>query len=237
LLLRLRYIVNFCIVISSTVVIGAAAILVARLFGRVDLAWRLVLCWAGSLTRLCGVTVRAVGLEQVKTDEPAVWMTNHRSHYDTPCIMEAVRMPLHFIAKQELRKIPFLGGAMEVIGMIFLDRRNPEAARRSLQAAAQTVCAGKPVLMFPEGTRSADGVTFQPFKKGGFHLAKEAGVPIQPIAVLGTERVLPKYSLSVRPHPVTIRFGRRIAVTPEKTVEQLLDETRAEMERLIALGP
>src|SRR5213078_3864411 len=92
---------------------------------------------------------------------------------------------------------------------IFIDRQNAISARRSIERAKERIRAGTSVLLFPEGTRSRDG-QLQPFKKGGFHLAIDAGVPIVPVAIRGTRELMPRGSLRVKPGRVRVTIGEPI---------------------------
>jgi 1-acyl-sn-glycerol-3-phosphate acyltransferase len=92
---------------------------------------------------------------------------------------------------------------MSGAGYISIDRSNRESAFRSLKRAAQIIRNGTSVLIFPEGTRSEDG-RIQSFKLGGFVLAVDAGVPVVPLVVRGTQAIMPKHRLAIRPGPVTL---------------------------------
>jgi 1-acyl-sn-glycerol-3-phosphate acyltransferase len=105
--------------------------------------------------------------------------------------------------------VPFLGWFMAMTGMIFLNRSNHREAVASLARAGERIRAGKSILVFPEGTRSLDGLIL-PFKKGPFVLAVAAQVPIVPIAIEGSRRVLPSNSIALRKHPLRVKIGQPI---------------------------
>jgi 1-acyl-sn-glycerol-3-phosphate acyltransferase len=113
---------------------------------------------------------------------------------------------------------------MKGAGYISIDRSNRESAFRSLKRAAEIIRNGTSVLIFPEGTRSEDG-RIQPFKKGGFVLALDAGVPIVPLVVRGTQAIMPKRRLWIRPGPVTLEVLDPIETTvfTRKTKNDLVD--------------
>ncbi len=189
--------------------------------------------WGRLLVRVCGVRLTIEGLEQAAFAGPCLVMTNHRSHFDTPVLIAAMPTRPYFVAKQELRAIPFLGWSMAAVGMIFLNRKNRSAARASLKEAGRLIREGRHVVMFPEGTRSSKRGQLGPLKKGGFHLALAAGVPIQPVVLLGTERVLPKHSKHIKPKAVTVRFGRPIPIDPDTTIDELMSRVGDAMHALI----
>jgi len=140
---------------------------------------------------------------------------------------------IRFIAKKQLGQIPLFGWAMAAGRFIFIDRKNPIAARKSIDRAAARIRDGSSVAIFPEGTRSRDGL-LGPFKKGGFHLAQQAGVPVVPIAIQGAGQVMPPGSVLVRPGPVTVTVGAPIETKDLKDTaarNALVERVRSEIER------
>jgi len=153
--------------------------------------------WSASLVRYAHITIDVSGLEQLPGDEAFVVMSNHRSHYDIPVLFQALRpRRLRMVAKSELFRVPIWAGAMRAAGFVEVNRSNRIGAMRSLDRARDAVRAGTSIWIAPEGTRGT-GAELGPFKKGGFHLAVGAEARILPIAVLGTERVLPARSTHV----------------------------------------
>jgi len=147
--------------------------------------------WSAALVRYARIAIDVSGLEQIPGDEAFVVMSNHRSHYDIPVLFQALRpRRLRMVAKTELFRVPIWAGAMRAAGFVEVNRTNRIAAMRSLDRARDAVRAGTSIWIAPEGTRGTGG-EMGPFKKGGFHLAAGAEARILPIAVLGTERVLP----------------------------------------------
>lgn len=190
--------------------------------------------WARAQLRANRVQVRLERAEGVDWDSPMVLLSNHRSHYDVVAMLASLPVALSFVTKQELRRLPVFGRGVESLGMIFIDRKNRERALASLERAARQVREGRVVTFFAEGTRSDDGRTMRAFKKGGFHLARSAGVPVLPLVVLGSEKVLPKHSLLISPGTITLRFGAPLYPEPDETVEDLMARTRQVMEELMA---
>jgi lysophosphatidate acyltransferase len=119
------------------------------------------------------------------TTRPAVFVGNHQTELDV--LMLGAMFPKYcsVTAKSSLKKTPFLGWFMTLSGSIFIDRKNSKDAREAMRSAAEEIRTKKQsVYMFPEGTRSyAKDATLLPFKKGAFHLAVQAGVPIVPVVV------------------------------------------------------
>ena len=125
-------------------------------------------------------------------------MANHLSHVDIVALFIALPMNVGFLAKKELRRVPFLGQAMVAGGHVFIDRARRERAVQALDDAAQQVAAGASIVVFPEGTRG-DEERVQAFKKGGFHLARQANVPIVPVGIRGTRGIMTRDELVIRP--------------------------------------
>jgi 1-acyl-sn-glycerol-3-phosphate acyltransferase len=121
----------------------------------------------------------------------------------------AVPRPIRLLAKKQLARIPLFGWVMSAGRFIFIDRQNAVAARRSIEEAGRRIHDGESVAIFPEGTRTRDG-TLGPFKKGGFHLALKAGVPIVPVALRGTRELMPSGSLLLRSGHITVVLGEPI---------------------------
>ena len=192
--------------------------------------------WASGLVRFWGVEVEVVGREQVVPGQPYVVMSNHLSWVDIPVLFLALPEPPGFLAKRELTRVPFLAAALRNGGHVIIDRGHRAHARASLDAAAQEVRSGKTVLIFPEGTRG-DSATIGAFKKGGFHLAKSAQVPILPVGVRGCRAVFPRGGLLVRPGRVEVHIGAPIDVgrVVDEQLGGLLDDARARVAELSAM--
>lgn len=169
--------------------------------------------------------------------QPVIFMSNHESQMDPPVLVAALPLQAVYIAKKELEYVPFIGWAAWAAGVIFIDRGDRERAIRSIQDAAQKIRGGRNVVIFPEGTRSRSGEML-PFKKGGFALALDAGVPIIPLATVGGFRVLPSGSLRIRPGKYTLLVGDPVHPTDFGDRDALMKEvrTRIEAQVLVARG-
>jgi 1-acyl-sn-glycerol-3-phosphate acyltransferase len=139
------------------------------------------------------------------------------------------------MAKQELFQIPLFGRAMLATGFIPVDRSHGRQAMLSLIEAAKRIEAGASVIIFPEGTRSKDG-QLQDFKSGAMVLAIKAGVPLVPVAVVGTHKILPKGKLLIQPGEVLVRVGEPIDTRPygTKQKQELAERLKGEVEALMA---
>lgn len=172
-------------------------------------------------------------LPDVDWSKPYVFVMNHQSMLDIPAAFAAIPADLRFVAKKVLKYVPVLGWYMRVTGMIFVDRSNRIQAVKSLKHAADKIRNGKSIIAYPEGTRSRDG-RILPFKKGAFVLALEAGVPIIPVAIDGSGKVLPTDTFKVRPGTIRLKVGQPIPTagrSPEQR-DSLVHEVRDALIRL-----
>jgi 1-acyl-sn-glycerol-3-phosphate acyltransferase len=192
--------------------------------------------WARGVARGVGLDVEVFGREQLEPGRTYVLMANHQSHVDIVALFNALPMVPGFLAKAELRRVPIFGRAMEVGGHVFVDRGKHQAAIDALSAAAAQVRAGASIVIFPEGTRSRRREIL-PFKKGGFHLAREAGVPVVPIGIRGTGDILPKHSGRLSPGHCEVHIGAPIPPTRvrELSLDALSDAVREAISRLSGL--
>jgi 1-acyl-sn-glycerol-3-phosphate acyltransferase len=168
--------------------------------------------WAPGLLFGAGARLRVEGLDHVDWSRPCVLVANHQSMIDVCALFRAVPVPLRFVLKQELAKVPLVGGYARRMGMVFIERGVARSAPQRLRDAVARVRAGHALCAFPEGTRSRDG-SVGPFKGGALQVAIEAGVPVVPVAIRGSGAVLPAAGFRVRPGVITLRFGDPIPTT------------------------
>ncbi len=165
--------------------------------------------WA-RFSLFCGrVSVEVRGTENIP-DKPAIYMPNHVSHFDVFALLGKLTIQFRWTVKKELFSIPLLGFAMKRAGYILIDRGHHDRAMAAMRDAVKKIANGTSIVIFPEGTRSCDGYLLYPFKKGGFHLALQAGVPIVPITIIGSREVLPKHGKKVKPGKIILAVGKPI---------------------------
>ncbi|MDB4973781.1 MAG: 1-acyl-sn-glycerol-3-phosphate acyltransferase [Myxococcaceae bacterium] len=190
--------------------------------------------WARELARAWGMEVTAHGTEQLDPSQTYVFMANHLSHADIVALFCALPMNVGFLAKKELSKVPFLAQAIFAGGHVLVDRRDNSSAMTSMSQAAQDVASGSSLVIFPEGTR-ADREVIQPFKKGGFHLARQAKVPVVPVGIRGTRSVMGREDLVVRPGKVAVHVGAPVRVTDFENAALCSDYVRKQVSELAAM--
>jgi 1-acyl-sn-glycerol-3-phosphate acyltransferase len=158
-------------------------------------------------------------------DGPLIFACNHESALDIWVAFKVLPRNFRFVAKQELFRLPVFGWYMRLGGHIPVDRGNHARAVESLRRAGAVVRAGTSLVVFPEGTRSRDG-RVQPFKKGSFVVAMEAGVPVVPVAISGSGRVTPKDAIAVVPGTIRVAVGDPVDPRTFADKEALLAEVR-----------
>jgi 1-acyl-sn-glycerol-3-phosphate acyltransferase len=172
--------------------------------------------------------IRVHGVENLRSDEPYVYMANHSSLIDTPALFGYLPYQFKIMAKKELFYVPFMGWHLWTSGNFPVDRSDGRKTARSLRRVIEGVKGGKSLAVFPEGTRTPDG-HLQDFKPGAFKIALRAGVPIVPVSIRGTFKLLPKTTLAPRPGRVDVIIGEPIATRDysEKQMAELMARVRA----------
>ncbi|MFW6198992.1 MAG: lysophospholipid acyltransferase family protein [Gemmatimonadota bacterium] len=190
--------------------------------------------WSRGILKLAGVEVEVERAEDFVPDRPQIVVANHASWFDVFAVAAHFPGSYHFVAKQELARIPIFGAAWLACGHIAIDRTDLSSAVASLERAADKIRSDDAtIVMFPEGTRSPTG-ELQPFKKGAFMLALKADVPVVPVGILGSREVMPKHGWLVRPGRIRIRFGDPIPVD-DYTVKRRDDLVRTAHEAVAEL--
>jgi 1-acyl-sn-glycerol-3-phosphate acyltransferase len=186
--------------------------------------------WCRLIARTAGARVRVHGAEHIKHGTSYVFLSTHQSYMDIPAMLGYLPAQLRIAAKKSLFRIPFMGWHLSRAGHIPIDRSSTQNAVTSLQRAAAYLHDGICAFIFPEGTRSRDGV-LQPFKKGGFKLAIQAGVPIIPVTIIGSRSVLPRDSIIFRPGPIDMYVDAPISTAglSDEDIEPLMHAVRAAM--------
>jgi len=184
--------------------------------------------WAWCLCRANFTSVKVRGRELVRPGQSYIIMSNHQSHFDALAFYGHWGKQFRWVMKQELRRVPGLGPACEAIGHIYIDRSDHEKAIASLAAARRKLEPGVSILFFPEGSRSLDG-TLGRFKKGGFVMAQQMALPILPITITGSQRILPSHSLSLLPGKIRIQVHEPIDISTysEEELPRLMADVRA----------
>jgi len=171
--------------------LGPPILLVAWLVNKHDLVYPWATFGARMWLRFSGVRVKVKGLELLDPKQPYVFVSNHRSYLDTATLFIFTGRRIGLLAKKELLKVPVLGVGMGFVNVMAIDRSNRESAIRTTEAAAERIRSGVSFAVFVEGTRAQPGELL-PFKKGAFYMARQAGVPVVPVAVKYSDELMGK---------------------------------------------
>jgi 1-acyl-sn-glycerol-3-phosphate acyltransferase len=208
------------------VLIGPVGIIWTFVSGRIDwLYWRAM--WAAYAgVRLVGVKVELQGFTDFDHAGTYIYMCNHVSNLDPPIVIPLIPRRSSVLVKKEVFRVPIMAQAMRMARFVAVDRRNREAAISSIQAATEVMRSGINMAIFPEGTRSPDGKLL-PFKKGPFYLAMESRIPVLPISISGTEKMMGKGTLAIKPGTALVVFHKPIYPENFADREHLTDAVRS----------
>jgi 1-acyl-sn-glycerol-3-phosphate acyltransferase len=206
---------------------GTLVIIIAMLSKKGNVPHLVARMWGRSILFVSRVHVEIEGLEHIPAGRSCILMANHQSNFDIPVLLGRLPIQFRWLAKEELFRIPIFGRGMRGCGYISIDRTNRKLAFQSLKEAARKIREGVSVMIFPEGTRSRDG-KIRSFKKGGFVLSVDAGVPIVPIVIYGTHSIMPKGRLMVRSQDVRMEILAPINTSDytRKTKDELMEKVR-----------
>jgi 1-acyl-sn-glycerol-3-phosphate acyltransferase len=206
-------------------VLGPPILLFSWLVNKHELVYPWALFGARNWLRLSGVQVEVRGLELLDPKQTYVFVSNHRSYLDTAAMFVFTGRRIGLLAKKELLKVPVLGVGMGFVNVMAIDRTNRESAIRTTEAAARRIQSGVSFAVFVEGTRAKPGELL-PFKKGAFYMARQAGVPVVPVAIKNSDVLMGKRTGEARSGTIEMVF-----LPPVDTVGMTTDE---DMNRLIA---
>jgi 1-acyl-sn-glycerol-3-phosphate acyltransferase len=210
------------ILIIAITLICSLVSLFTPLIGQPKIAlWIARKIWAPALLKIVGGRVEIIHPENIDLNTPQIIVANHSSHFDIPILFASINYPIYFLAKKELKRIPFFGWACSAIGMVWIDRKNKGKASQTLKETGDQIKKGKTIITFPEGTRTKTG-KINLFKRGSFALAQATDLDIMPICIINSRPLHPPGKFSFRPAEVKVVFGEKIytADHKEKTPEQ-----------------
>lgn len=223
--------------VFSTLTLSLLGLCIAAFGHREETLHRMARLWARLHLGTAGIDVRINGLERLSSP-PYVFMCNHQSALDIYALLSTLPLSFAWIAKRQLFAIPIFGWAMKKAGYISIDRENAREALKAIEEAARRIRTGTNIIIFPEGTRSADG-RLLPFKKGGFSLALRAMVPVVPLGIFGSSQLQPKGSFIPRKKGVIyIEIGNPIILDGMDRSQKnaVMGDVRVHIENLMAQG-
>jgi 1-acyl-sn-glycerol-3-phosphate acyltransferase len=200
---------------------GIIGIPYTLLVGNIRLLYRVAMWVTNAGVRAAGIKIEIRGFENIPAGRSCIFMSNHVSNLDPPVMIPLLPGRSSVLLKKELMNIPILGRAMRMAKFVPVERGSRrDAAKASVEAAAQALRSGLHIVVYPEGTRSPDG-RLSTFKKGPFFLAQETQAPIIPIALSGTQTMMRKGSYAITPGLARIQLLRVIEPSEYATREEL----------------
>ncbi len=219
------------VLVMATIVVAPSLLAVSLLPHSAGAMLSLMKLWSWILSKAMGLTFSIKGTDKVVPETSYIIASNHQGIADGFALTSTLPVPFRLTIKKDLLKIPLLGWAL-ARASITLDRSKGSRAMKQMREGSGKLAQGWSVIVFVEGTRSRDG-SLQPFKRGAFVLAVNTGVPILPVTVNGSFKVLPRNTLALRPGHVTVTIDDPIETRglTEDDVAALMEKTRAAMLR------
>jgi 1-acyl-sn-glycerol-3-phosphate acyltransferase len=177
---------------------------------------------------MCGVRVEVQGKEKISPGKTYVFLSNHRSNFDGPVLLHAIPRDWKALIKKEMMRLPVFSLVLKQVQFVPIERLNPKQAHAGIDLGVRLLSEGKSFVAFPEGTRSRDG-RLGGFKKGVFIMAIKAQIPIIPVTILDSDKILPPKKYAIRPGVIRVIFHDQI-VTEGMDLEdrnQLVQDTRS----------
>lgn len=157
--------------------------------------------WAMSQVKMSGAKVKVFGEENIPKDIPVLFISNHQGNFDIALFMSYIDKPKGYVAKIEMKKVPIVRTWMEYINCVFMDRSNLRKSAEAIMEGVKILKSGYSLVIFPEGTRSR-GDTMGEFKAGSFKLATKAKVPIVPVTIKGSYKLMEQNGKKIKPAEV-----------------------------------
>ena len=212
--------------------LGPAILVIPWSVNKHDLVYPWALFGARQWLRFSGVNVKVTGLDLLDPKQTYVFVSNHRSYLDTAAMFVYTGRRIGLLAKKELLKVPVLGVGMGFVNVMAIDRTNRESALRTTRAAAERIKSGVSFAVFVEGTRAKPGELL-PFKKGAFYMAREAGVPVVPVAIKNSDVLMGKGTGEARSGILEMVILPPVATT-NRTTDEAINALVSEARQSIA---
>jgi len=228
---RLHYWWSLFVAGVLLLMLGTPILLIAWVVNKHDLVYPWALFGARSWLRLSGVAVKVRGLELLDPKQTYVFVSNHRSYLDTAAMFNYTGRRIGLLAKKELLKVPVLGVGMGFVNVMAIDRTNRESAIRTTEAAAKRIQSGVSFAVFVEGTRAKPGELL-PFKKGAFYMARQAGVPVVPVAIKHSDVLMGKGTGVARSGTLEMVFMppvEMVGVSTDDDMNRLVSDVHAQI--------
>jgi 1-acyl-sn-glycerol-3-phosphate acyltransferase len=192
--------------------------------------------WVKMLILFTGIRFRVSGRENLAGGKPCIYIINHTSYMDAPAIPAIVPEPLKALGKKELSKVPVFGQLVSGFA-VWVDRKNAESRKKSLEGIRKVLLGGTPIIIAPEGTRSYPGEGLLPFKDGAFRLAVETQIPVRPILIHGASALMPRGTFLVKPGRINAEILPPVPLLAGDDVESYKQRVRSTMEEGLVNDP
>ena len=166
--------------------------------------------WSWLIMKTILSPVKVTGLDKIDTAKPHVYAVNHASALDIPVLYVNLPFQFRIVFKKELLAYPIVGWQLKRSGQVCIDQQKPTNSIAAIRSAVKSLKAGMPLVIYPEGGRTADG-EIKPFLPGAFFLAIKAQVDIVPVALVGTYELLPMNTYHIKCRPLEMRVGEPIS--------------------------
>jgi 1-acyl-sn-glycerol-3-phosphate acyltransferase len=195
---------------AYTVILGLISIPVSVFGERERILHSFARAWSWMIMKTIFSPVKVTGLDKVDTTRTYIYAVNHASALDIPVLYVYLPFQFRIAFKKELLAYPIVGWHLKRSGQICVDQQNPAGSIGSIRSALKSLKAGMPLVIFPEGGRTPDGL-IKPFLAGAFFLAIKAQVDVVPVALLGTYELLPMNTYHIKCRPLEMRLGDPIS--------------------------
>lgn len=232
-----RTVLTLTVAFGATLIASGVVIVTSRIRPHSDLIEKTARAWSRTWMVTAGVDLAVMGSENVDPQRSYVVVANHESNLDIMACFLAIPLPIRFLAKRELFRVPILASAMRAIGIVEVDRQARLAVHEQVNSQArQLVAAGRSVIVYPEGTRTRHG-NLGPFKKGAFTMAIATQLPILPVTIRGTRGIWPPGSWLIRSGSITVAIDPAVETSGlnRASTDQLRDDVHAVIEKRLEL--
>ena len=196
---------------------------------KLELIDRFILKCTKKLVEISGADVTVTGTENVPSDEPVLYVSNHQGNMDIPLLYSTAPQTMAFVAKKEMEKIPLLGYWMKERGCVFIDRENARNSLKAINEAIQNLKLGHSMAVFPEGTRSKSSQVGD-FKAGSLRIAIKSGVKVIPVSIKDSYKLIGKKGRNT-PAKVSVHYSEPIDSKNFKDTNELAAEVLAQIKK------
>jgi 1-acyl-sn-glycerol-3-phosphate acyltransferase len=196
---------------------------------KLELIDRFILKCTKKLVKISGADVTVTGTENVPSDEPVLYVSNHQGNMDIPLLYSTAPQTMAFVAKKEMEKIPLLGYWMKERGCVFIDRENARISLKAINEAIQNLKLGHSMAVFPEGTRSKSSQVGD-FKAGSLRIAIKSGVKVIPVSIKDSYKLIEKKGKNT-PAKVSVHYSEPIDSKNFKDTNELAAEVLAQIKK------